>query len=446
MDAQLELKLIECLSLLDEGEPIERILARFPDDAAHLAPMLETAAALPAMRVEPTEVARITSRRVFLGQAAVLREASARRSFPFMRRLAIGLASLALAFVFAGGALVASASALPNEALYPVKRAVEDTQLLLAGADRETLATRFEQRRRDEVTALLADGHSAAVEFEGIIEAIQPDQWVISGLTTRVGQSTPVAGIPQIGARARVQGRTDGGVLVATFITVEPGALPAAAPTATATPSSTPRPSPSPIPSPSATTPPTAKPSPAPTRAPSPTPRPAATARPSAPPPTQIPPTEPPAPTSTPEEEVEFSGVVASIGGSWTIGGTQVLVNGETELRGQIGIGDRVRVRARRLPDGQLLARRIERVDSPDGNDQNTNGNDNGNDGNDNGGGGGDDHGGGGNDSGGSGGGNDSSGGGGNDNGGGGGGNDNGGGNKNDNGGHNSGGHANSGM
>ena len=364
MDAQLEIKLIECLSLLDDGEPLDRILARYPSDAASLRPLLETATALATMRAEPAETARIASRRAFLAQAHQLRENSSRWRFWRPQRLAIAVLSLALVFASVSGTVAASATALPDEPLYSVKRTVEDARLLLSsGAERAELTTNFEQRRREEITVLLASQRAAAIEFEGPIQALKPDSWIIDGLTVQIDRATSITGTPFVGWRAQVQGRTAGGQLFATSIDVEPGSGPLPTPTASPTPSpsSTPKPSPTPR----ATLPPADTPIPA--AAPTETPRPR--------------PTEPPAPR---EQEVEFSGVVESVGASWSVIGTRVEIDASTEIRGTISPGDSVKVRARRLPDGRLIARRIEREDHGDSGTDSNSGNN----------GGGDDHGG----------------------------------------------------
>src|SRR4051812_5033701 len=99
MDSELEINLIECLGRLDDGEPIDRILARYPDHAANLRPLLETATALADLRRAPRETARIASRRAFLAQAHELRESTARPCFWPPRRMAIAIAALA-AFIF----------------------------------------------------------------------------------------------------------------------------------------------------------------------------------------------------------------------------------------------------------------------------------------------------------------------------------------------------------
>jgi uncharacterized membrane protein YgcG len=467
MDAQLEIKLIECLSQLEDGEPLDRILARYPDDAASLRPLLETATALGALREEPSEPARIASRRAFLARAHDLRESASQRRFWLPRRMVTAIAALVLTFIFLGGTVAASALALPDEPLYGVKRAVEDAQLLVASsAQKDQLVARFEQRRRDEVNLLLAMRRDAAIAFEGTIESIQPDGLDISGLYLHVDRATVISGTPIVGSRARVQGYTQGGRLFAAFVNVEPGSgptmIPAAQPTATTAPGETPNPAPSPSARPSPRPEVTRQPERAPTQAPSPTLAPARAPSETPIPPTRIPPTRilptpipptpiPPTPVPpAPEEEIEFSGTLEATGATWIVSGTRFEIDGGTEIRGTLFVGDRVKVRARRLADGRLIAKRIERAeDSIDngGGDDNGNdnsgddkgndnsGDDNGNDnsgddkGNDNGGDDSGDDSGGGNDSGDeSGGGDDSGGGGGDDRGGDGGGGDSGGG------------------
>lgn len=61
-------------------------------------------------------------------------------------------------------------------------------------------------------------------------------------------------------------------------------------------------------------------------------------------------------------ERQSFTGEVTSIAGSvWTIGGRQVVVDGDTELEDDPGLGDQVKVEARYI-DGQWVAERIEKA------------------------------------------------------------------------------------
>jgi hypothetical protein len=72
MDIGFETQVIEGLDALSRNEPIARIVSRYPADAARLQLILEIAAALPQLRREPSEPARMRSRRAFLVQAARL--------------------------------------------------------------------------------------------------------------------------------------------------------------------------------------------------------------------------------------------------------------------------------------------------------------------------------------------------------------------------------------
>jgi hypothetical protein len=356
MDAALEIKLIECLSALDGGEPIEHVLSRYPDDAARLRPLLETAAALPALRMEPSQAARANSRKAFLAQASALKaEPTPRRAGRWLARPLTTFASLALALVLVGGVTVAAAaSALPGDPLYGVKRLVENARLSFTpdGAARGALSAQFEQERIREIGALLDAGREAEVEFAGVIESIQPNAWLVSGVPVDLDAGTRIDGDPQVGRRAQVRGRTRNGLLMATSIRVESDGGPAPAPT------------PSPEPEDTATPRPTPQATPTPGHSPTPTR------------------TRTPAPTATATPfEVRFRGLVEAAGAqAWTISGVVVEVTAATEFRDNPAPGHLVEVRALNVGGGRLIALRIERVDEGGGDDNgNANGNDNGN-------------------------------------------------------------------
>jgi uncharacterized membrane protein YgcG len=283
MDEQFEVKLIECLDALASGMPLDRILSHYPEDEVLLRPLLETAATLPALRIEPSRTAEAASRRKFLSQAHALSEASPRRAWRLPPRLVASLAALALVVILFGRVVTTSAAALPGDTLYPVKRTVEEVRLVLA-PDKADLAKQFEQERRDEVAALLSAGRAAEIAFSGPIDSVQTDRWVIHRLTVGIDRRTQVSGVPSIGRYAHVQGWTADGSLVATSIVVDSDGAPAAPFTATPEPTQ-PRPSATPTRTPQPTIAPHA-PSPEPRIVPSATPR--------------LIPTRKPAPTSAP--------------------------------------------------------------------------------------------------------------------------------------------------
>lgn len=70
-------------------------------------------------------------------------------------------------------------------------------------------------------------------------------------------------------------------------------------------------------------------------------------------------------------DKVKFSGVVESIGGdSWIIGGYTVAVDSNTEIDDGIDVGDRVKVEARLLPDNSLMAIKIRLAELPGDSDK----------------------------------------------------------------------------
>lgn len=166
MNVEFEVKLIEALDALDRGETADAILARYPEVADDLRPLLHTATALPALRMQPSEAQKMKSRQAFLKQGAALRQTTQRRGqFAFVPRLAalFGALSVALA-VLGGGAVAASGSALPGDPLYGLKRTVENARLTLSGdAARTALQAQFEAQRRAEAIALLKSGDRKSV-------------------------------------------------------------------------------------------------------------------------------------------------------------------------------------------------------------------------------------------------------------------------------------------
>ncbi len=376
MDAQFEAILIECLDALAQGESLDSILARYPQEAAQLRPLLKTAADLPTLRMEPSEAAKMSSRQKFLAQADQLRRTTARRSVGFLPRFALGFVAAALVVaVLSTGAVAASASALPGDPLYGLKRTVENVQLQSASSptQRTALQSEFGQRRVNEANLLLAAGRTGEVEFTGKIEVIQPRAWIVSGLVVQLDANTRVSGIPQIDRVAEVRGMTGSNGLWATVISIESPDEPKVTPAPTPTPKATATP-PATV-APESTRTGTPLPTVTPTATPSATPRPRVTAQ----------PTATAEPTSTPEPvELEYVGTVnAQDAAAWIIDGITITVNSATEIQGTIRPGQRVKVKALRFADGSLVATQIDLADdggSRGGSGDNRNDNQNSND------------------------------------------------------------------
>ena len=191
MDAQLEVKLIECLDALAQGESVERILARYPQEAAQLRPLLQTAAGLPALRMEPSEAVKMQSRQKFMAQADLLRRTpTTQDAWASCRALPPALWPPGWSPIVLGtGAVAASGSALPGDPLYGVEahrgkcaapaRPAAQRSVRNCSANLNSAAVM-------KPNELLDVGREGEVEFTGPIESIQPNAWIVSGLVVQV--------------------------------------------------------------------------------------------------------------------------------------------------------------------------------------------------------------------------------------------------------------------
>lgn len=149
------------------------------------------------------------------------------------------------------------------------------------------------------------------IRFSGEVESIVGDIWTIAGIAVRVDSETEIDGQAGLGGRVEIRAdRQNDGTLLATRIESVEGGV---------TPEGDRRETPAPVQS------------------------------------------------TTPEpgqgDEVEWEGMVNSIGASvWVIGGQTVQIDSGTEIDGDPAVGDTVRVRAIEVSGG-LLAERIERRD-----------------------------------------------------------------------------------
>lgn len=223
------------LNALAAGEALPAILARYPAQAAELRPMLEAAEAARQLGAEAAvpPTAQNRSRAQLLTRAAELRGRGPARRFLGLaalktwaaanRALAVSLAFV-LGFVLGTyGVVNVSAQSLPGEPLYPIKRTVEQTQLLLAldPRAREELATTFNERRVTEVESLLAGARQAQVTFGGLLEAQAGERWTVAGIEVIVPGSTEVIGTPFPGLYVEVEGLSQAnGTVVATRVQV----------------------------------------------------------------------------------------------------------------------------------------------------------------------------------------------------------------------------------
>lgn len=202
-----------CLQEMGRGAEIESVLARFPEHAEELRPILKTAAKAQQMAVvsPDADVARRSRARV-MQHAATLRESRVaprrpRNVIPLFQRLVISFGLAAFFLLSGNGLLSASASALPGEQLYPVKRGWETIRLffIFDSEARELLKDEFENERLHEVNELLSEGRDEVIEFAGVFMQVNGVAYV-SGLQVILPQGMPV---PANGQAVIVSGQTN---------------------------------------------------------------------------------------------------------------------------------------------------------------------------------------------------------------------------------------------
>lgn len=371
------------LARLAAGGTVEECIDHYPHSGGDLRVALAAVEALSAVAqpppVRPPE-AKAAARQAFLKAAA-----AGRRSFrpspwqqglsglmalfrPLARGWAVAVVLLALIVGLGGGAAALASNALPGDALYPVKRSVEQvrTALTVRPESRQQLERSLEQLRRDEAALVAQEQRPVPVEFTGRLLAAQDGLWRIEGLdaAVRVPDAVLGGGAPPPGSQVRLIAQSDGnGGLIATRVDVletpsVPGVL--VVPAATATPTATPEPTDTPTPSPSPSPSPQATDTPEPTDTPTPTPT--DTATPTA---TRTPtatPTRTPTATPTPPRPIEVTiyGLIEAMQPErWVVSGREVWLTTATHIDESIGraeVGAQVQVQGQQMPQGRLVA------------------------------------------------------------------------------------------
>jgi len=174
----------ECLERVVRGETIAACLAAYPEHAAELEPLLQTASQTRgALAVTPRPEFRQTAAARF---AAAAREMPApeKRGFSLGLRPAWTTLIVVLIVLLAGGGTVgAAANSLPDSPLYSVKLATESVRLTLAFSDegKAELYASFADERVNEIVRMAAGGKVA--EVERATERLDDQLLAMSGLT-----------------------------------------------------------------------------------------------------------------------------------------------------------------------------------------------------------------------------------------------------------------------
>jgi hypothetical protein len=251
MNLEFKQAVDDCISLLRTGATLESCLARYPQYATDLRPILQTAQtlqtmAVPQERIESVQAGKQRLFDVYARKAAVSKTAfqpvSESSISRFIQQLLIRLtgkddldmklvtrfaiALLLVVGLMIGGGITASvsASALPGDTLYPLKLSLEDLNLLLANTPqtRQSLELQYQNTRQQEVQSVIQLGRQTGINFIGILSLINPDSWMIGGLSVKLDGWTKIIGAPTIGSIINVAGETkQDGTILAHTLTVQ---------------------------------------------------------------------------------------------------------------------------------------------------------------------------------------------------------------------------------
>lgn len=194
--------LSECLERLEQGrDGVEDLLAQHPELREELEALLDLALELRAMprlraperlRRDPAWRRGLTSSPVDLPLWAAARaeqrppsgrpeRPAARRLRGTLGRLAAGAGGAGLALLLAGSLATSTATSLPDEPLYPVKRLVEDAQLAIAPPEaRLELRLHRAQERMKETREMIERDRadvvaSLATEYVREVDAVRQE-------------------------------------------------------------------------------------------------------------------------------------------------------------------------------------------------------------------------------------------------------------------------------
>ncbi|HEY83415.1 MAG TPA: hypothetical protein G4O01_09070 [Dehalococcoidia bacterium] len=201
-DKEFEDILNECLErMLSRGETIEQCLASYPEQAAELEPLLQTALlAHEALAIKPRPEFRERAR--YQLRAALQEMGEKRRRFSLFSwqpRWATVVIAVLILLVVSGGTVAAASGSMPDDALYPVKLATEKVRLALtpSALGKAELYAELADRRVAEIVKMADEG-----KLEQMEQAVQRLSSQLMAMANLVGLGEAQPGVPMAPAPA----------------------------------------------------------------------------------------------------------------------------------------------------------------------------------------------------------------------------------------------------
>jgi hypothetical protein len=228
----------KCLELLQAGAPLEECIKQYPEITLAMQELLEKAQNLfelgneqiPAELIERSRLKLLTQTRALLADKSTYTDAgfsglgkSIRQLFtrlttlsPLAGKLVLIIGITGLLILFSSGLVITSAKSLPGDSLYPVKRAVEDFSIHIVPKHeaRNGYEDNYSHQRVVEVKRLIELKRTQQITFEGILESMVGNNWMVSGIPINLSSDTTmIGGLPgtqsfEVGSVIEVEGKT----------------------------------------------------------------------------------------------------------------------------------------------------------------------------------------------------------------------------------------------
>jgi hypothetical protein len=155
----------ECYERIRSGESLKSCLKRYPKHATELEPLLKTAFDIGrrASYIHPRPEFKHWARVQFEGTqqyARQQRQPAKRGLFSWRQSWGVAVAVVLILLLTGGSTVIASSNALPDEPLYPVKLATEETRLAFAVSDTQKaqVYTQLAETRAVEIETMADQG------------------------------------------------------------------------------------------------------------------------------------------------------------------------------------------------------------------------------------------------------------------------------------------------
>ena len=203
----------ECLErILTKGETVEQCLASYPEQAAELEPLLQTALSTKeTLAIKPRPEFRERDRYQLRAALQEMEEKRQRRFafFSWQPRWATVVVMVLIILLASSGTVAAAGNSMPDEPLYPVKLATERVRLALtpSALGKAELYARLADKRVTEIIKMADKGKLEQVErtaqrlntqLVAMASLVSPGEEEVAVLTTPPPAETQEAATPPV--------------------------------------------------------------------------------------------------------------------------------------------------------------------------------------------------------------------------------------------------------